>query len=264
MHGAPSRRVLSVADFPRFFERLAAPYRGPVLGPSMQADWANGLSDVVGATSIEVAYEEGLAPPGVSHSPNHQDGVESTHVTPQSVDVIATYVTWHLSRDHWGICFHERSFWDCVRDLAPLSRSASRRRGQRVDTVSGTAYLCVREHEYLHFAGEVLATQLEALTGQSLFVEYLTNNYRAGNASASSLEEALATASEIQLAIARRTGKSGNGFDAIGISVFDLPNNGSPVTLVSCPPAPSSGSNFHYAGMIVRMANEYDATFAHI
>lgn len=64
--------------------------------------------------------------------------------------------------------------------------------------------------------------------------------------------------------IPRRTGKSGNGFDAIGISVFDLGNDGSPVTLVSGPPAPASGSNFHYAGMIVRMANEYDATFAHI
>lgn len=64
--------------------------------------------------------------------------------------------------------------------------------------------------------------------------------------------------------IPRRTGKSGNGFDAIGISVFDLRNDGSPVTLVTGPPAPASGSNFHYAGMIVRMANEYDATFAHI
>jgi hypothetical protein len=64
--------------------------------------------------------------------------------------------------------------------------------------------------------------------------------------------------------IPRRTGKSGNGFDAIGISVFDLRNDGSPVELVTGPPSPPPGSNFHYAGMIVRMANEYDATFAHI
>lgn len=62
----------------------------------------------------------------------------------------------------------------------------------------------------------------------------------------------------------RRTGKSGNGFDAIGISVFDIRNDGSPVSLVTGPPAPAPGSNFHYSGMIVRMANEYDATFAHI
>lgn len=64
--------------------------------------------------------------------------------------------------------------------------------------------------------------------------------------------------------IPRRSGRSGNGFDAIGISVFDLRNDGSPVTVVTDAPAPQPGSNFHYAGMIVRMANEYDATFAHI
>lgn len=64
--------------------------------------------------------------------------------------------------------------------------------------------------------------------------------------------------------IPRRTGKSGNGFDAIGINVFDVRNDGSPVTVVTDPPAPAAGSNFNYAGMIVRMANEYDATFSHI
>ncbi|MGL5808719.1 MAG: hypothetical protein ACRCYQ_02100 [Nocardioides sp.] len=64
--------------------------------------------------------------------------------------------------------------------------------------------------------------------------------------------------------IPRRSGKIGHGFDAVGISVFDLRNDGSPVALVMDAPAPQSGSNFHYSGMIVRMANEYDATFAHI
>lgn len=63
----------------------------------------------------------------------------------------------------------------------------------------------------------------------------------------------------------RRTGSHGVGFDAIGISVFDLANDGTtPVTVVSSAPAPKPGDNFHYDGMIVRMANEYDATFAHI
>jgi hypothetical protein len=64
--------------------------------------------------------------------------------------------------------------------------------------------------------------------------------------------------------IPRRTDKDSNGFDAIGISVLDLRNDGTPVTLVSGAPAPEGGSNFHYPGMIVRMANEYDATFARI
>lgn len=65
--------------------------------------------------------------------------------------------------------------------------------------------------------------------------------------------------------IPRRTGKSGNGFDAIGITVLDFANDfTSPVTIVNGPPAPQPGSNFNYDGMIVRMANEYDATFAQI
>lgn len=64
--------------------------------------------------------------------------------------------------------------------------------------------------------------------------------------------------------IPRRSGKSGNGFDAIGVTVLDFRNDGGPVGLVTARPAPQPGSNFHYDGMIVRMANEYDATFAHI
>lgn len=65
--------------------------------------------------------------------------------------------------------------------------------------------------------------------------------------------------------IPRRVGKNTNGFDAIGITVLDFVNDfKSPVTIVTDPPAPQPGSNFNYEGMIVRMANEYDATFSHI
>lgn len=64
--------------------------------------------------------------------------------------------------------------------------------------------------------------------------------------------------------IPRRSGKAGHGFDAVGVTVLDFVNDGSPVNLVAKKPAPQPGDNFHYNGMIVRMANEYDATFAHI
>lgn len=64
--------------------------------------------------------------------------------------------------------------------------------------------------------------------------------------------------------IPRRSGKSGNGFDALGVTVLEFANDGGPVILVDTPPAPQPGSNFHYDSMIVRMANEYDATFARI
>lgn len=61
--------------------------------------------------------------------------------------------------------------------------------------------------------------------------------------------------------IPRRSSNSGNGFDAIGLSVFELHNDGSPVKVIEDAPAPQAGEPFHYGGMIVRMANEYDAVF---
>jgi hypothetical protein len=62
----------------------------------------------------------------------------------------------------------------------------------------------------------------------------------------------------------RRSAKGTNGFDAIGVTVLDLRNDGSPVKIVSAAPAPQPGTNFYYDTMIVRMANEYDATFAYV
>lgn len=64
--------------------------------------------------------------------------------------------------------------------------------------------------------------------------------------------------------IPRRSGSATHGFDAIGVTVLDLPNDGTPVRLVTGRPAPQPGENFHYASMIVRMANEYDTTFGNV
>lgn len=64
--------------------------------------------------------------------------------------------------------------------------------------------------------------------------------------------------------IPRRAGQVGYGFDAVGITVLDLPNDASIVRLVTGAPAPRPGANFHYDSMIVRMANEYDTTFVSI
>ncbi|GAA5161331.1 hypothetical protein [Ornithinimicrobium tianjinense] len=64
--------------------------------------------------------------------------------------------------------------------------------------------------------------------------------------------------------IPRRSSNSGHGFDAIGVSVLELANDGSPVRLVEQSPAPQSGDSFHYGSMIVRMAHEYDAVFSRI
>ncbi len=62
----------------------------------------------------------------------------------------------------------------------------------------------------------------------------------------------------------RRSASSESGFDGIGVVVIDARNDGSPVTIVSGPPAPPPGDSFSYDSMIVRMANEYDTVFSGI
>lgn len=64
--------------------------------------------------------------------------------------------------------------------------------------------------------------------------------------------------------IPRRSVSSEVGFDGVGITVLSFRNDGGPVTIVDTPPAPPPGDNFHYGSLIVRMANEYDTTFAGI
>jgi len=64
--------------------------------------------------------------------------------------------------------------------------------------------------------------------------------------------------------IPRRSSSSEVGFDGVGVTVLDFRNDGGDVTVVDAPPAPQPGDQFHYSGMIVRMANEYDTTFAKI
>ena len=64
--------------------------------------------------------------------------------------------------------------------------------------------------------------------------------------------------------IPRRSASSEAGFDGLGITVIDFDNNGGPVKLVTTAPAPQPGDPFHYSSMIMRMANEYDATFGNI
>lgn len=59
--------------------------------------------------------------------------------------------------------------------------------------------------------------------------------------------------------IRRRSGGSSVGFDAIGIMVVDMPNDGSPVEVLTSP-----DPVFSYDQMIQRVAHEYAANFARI
>lgn len=66
--------------------------------------------------------------------------------------------------------------------------------------------------------------------------------------------------------IRRRGGPNapGGGFDAMGIMLVSMVNDGSPVTVVAAPPAPEPSSSYHYDQMISRAAQQYDANFGHL
>lgn len=66
--------------------------------------------------------------------------------------------------------------------------------------------------------------------------------------------------------IARRPGPHSpqHGFDALGVLVVDMANDGSPVTVVTGPPAPGPGDDFQYDRMVTRAAHLYDQTFGHL
>lgn len=64
--------------------------------------------------------------------------------------------------------------------------------------------------------------------------------------------------------IPRRVGPTSHGYDGLAIVVIDCPNDGSPVRLVTAPPAPARGDIYEYETMVTRVANEYDTTFAGI
>lgn len=66
--------------------------------------------------------------------------------------------------------------------------------------------------------------------------------------------------------IKRRAGPAsgGHGFDALGIMLVGMRNDGSPVTVIAAPPAPKSTSEYHYDQMIGRAAHLYDSSFGHV
>jgi hypothetical protein len=60
----------------------------------------------------------------------------------------------------------------------------------------------------------------------------------------------------------RRNKPGDEGFDALGIIVVDCANDGSPVTLVTTPPAPGAQDDYRYDQMVRRAASQYAYRFA--
>jgi len=59
----------------------------------------------------------------------------------------------------------------------------------------------------------------------------------------------------------RRSNVGGTGYDALSIVVIDMANDGSPVSLVTGPPAPQPGDIYHYDTMIARLSGLYATRF---
>lgn len=66
------------------------------------------------------------------------------------------------------------------------------------------------------------------------------------------------------LDIPRRPGAGSTGFDAVGAVVVQARNDGSPVELVTEPPAPQPSELLHYGQMIQRVVQAYEGAFGGI
>lgn len=59
----------------------------------------------------------------------------------------------------------------------------------------------------------------------------------------------------------KRSKPGDTGYDALAIVVIDCANDGSPVKLVTAPPAPPAGDIYNYAAMIDRLSHTYSTRF---
>jgi hypothetical protein len=64
--------------------------------------------------------------------------------------------------------------------------------------------------------------------------------------------------------IPRRTQSGAEGFDALGIVVLEIQNDGTQVKIVTAPPAPSTADVWHYDQMIRRIASLYATKFGNV
>lgn len=100
------------------------------------------------------------------------------------------------------------------------------------------------------------------------FVSPVINNHLLGDGETVTTRHRQPRDSERVLAkvdeVPRRSTASDAGYDGLAVTVLRLRNDGSPVRLVHERPAPQPGESFHYASMVVRLANEYDTTFGSI
>lgn len=124
-------------------------------------------------------------------------------------------------------------------------------------------------HQAIHgSADNVIAAGLAIVNLAATFVSPGRNAFQAGTRPRVVTEHdqpkaTLRTLDKLK-EIPRRTTANTEGFDALGIIVLDMKNDGSPVRLVTKPPAPDVGDVFHYDQMVRRIASAYASKFADV
>lgn len=124
-------------------------------------------------------------------------------------------------------------------------------------------------HQAIHGSAEfAIAAGFAVVNYSTTFVSSDRNKRDLADADAIVTQHAQPKATERTIKkleeIPRRTREGAEGFDALGIVVLDLANDGSRVSVVTEPPAPSYADVWHYDQMVRRIASLYSNKFANI
>lgn len=123
-------------------------------------------------------------------------------------------------------------------------------------------------HQIVHGASnQALAVGLAMINASMTFVSSDRNKVSGARLVVSQHDQPRVAAAAVNMVrnkLPRRSSGSGVGYDGLAIIVVSAANDGTPVRLVTSPPAPPPADIFHYDNMVTRVANEYDTTFRNI
>jgi hypothetical protein len=123
-------------------------------------------------------------------------------------------------------------------------------------------------HQIVHGASnQALAVGLAMINASPSFISPDRNRAPGATDVVSKHDQPRVAAAAVEMVrnkLPRRSSGAGVGYDGLAILVVSAANDGTPVTLVTAPPAPPPGDIFNYDNAVTRVANEYDTTFRNI
>jgi hypothetical protein len=124
-------------------------------------------------------------------------------------------------------------------------------------------------HETIHGAADfAIAAGIVLVNAADSFMSPDKNRFQIGGGQRIRTPHVQPQAAERTLAklkeLPRRSGRNQPGFDALGVVMIDLRNDGSPVSLVTAAPAPKSGEVFHYDQFVSRISTTYASNLAQV